>query len=73
MRRFINLYYRCRAVQTIDIGGRGDRFYTWTVTLFPDNHPAWFEALNAQLVNFFLRSAREEAGLMAAPNVLLIS
>ena len=71
VRRFVNFFYGCRAVQWVEIGGRGEKFRTWTVTLFPDNAPAWFEPVKPQLVAF-LRTAREDAGLMAAPDELVI-
>ena len=66
-----NLFYRCRAVQTVDLAAKGDRFYRWTVTLFPDCDPAWFEPVKSQLVAF-LRTARKDAGLQAAPDELVI-
>ena len=41
LRRTINFFYRCGAVQLIDIGKRGDRFYDWGIELRVGNDPEW--------------------------------
>lgn len=43
LRRVINFHYRCRAVEAIDIGRRGTRYYEWGIRLFAGNDPRWLK------------------------------
>lgn len=43
LRATLNHYYRCAAVNQVEIGVRGARFYEWRVTLFPGNDPRLLE------------------------------
>lgn len=41
LRRRINFFYGCAAVQEVRIGTRGATFYEWEIELHPGNEPAW--------------------------------
>lgn len=41
LRRTISFFYRCAAVGRVDIAGRGEGYYNWTVSLRSGNNPAW--------------------------------
>ncbi|NJL03387.1 MAG: DEAD/DEAH box helicase family protein [Chloroflexaceae bacterium] len=43
LRRLINAFYQCAAVDEITIKTRGDYFWNWTVTLRHGNNPAWLQ------------------------------
>jgi len=55
VRATINHYYRCAAVNQVEIGVRGARYYEWRITLFPGNDPRFIEAH----LQGFVRRARE--------------
>ena len=67
LRQCINFYYRCSAVENVDIGGRGDRFRCWRVSLYQGNDPAWLQPHLDSLVAA-IRAVREKAGYQAAPD-----
>ncbi|MCA9168131.1 MAG: DEAD/DEAH box helicase family protein [Planctomycetales bacterium] len=71
LRRTINLFYRCAAVDYVEIGARGDRLRTWTVDLFPGNDPQWIEPYLRGLLHS-IREARENEGYLPAPDTLLV-
>jgi len=62
LRRTINTFYRCAAVESVRIGKRGDLFYRWEVRLFPRNNPAWLRPHLPGLANG-IRLARQERGV----------
>jgi len=43
IRRVINFFYKCGAVQKVTIGRRGDNYYHWKVELRVGNDPLWFK------------------------------
>jgi len=43
IRRVINFFYRCSAVQKVEIGKRGHSYYHWKVELRVGNAPSWLE------------------------------
>lgn len=72
LRRTINFFYRCSAVDRIQIGERGDKLRQWTVRLFPGNDPAWIQPL-VEALRRRIAEARDEAGYEPAPDRLSIS
>ena len=72
LRRCVNFYYRCAAVEGVDIAARGERFRTWRIWLFQGSDPAWLEPHLLALVAR-IRQAREEAGFQPAPEKILIA
>lgn len=72
LRRLVNLFYRCAAVESIEIGSRGEKFYRWRVVLYPDNDPKWFEQHRKDLV-LKIRDARQRAGYQAAPDYIEVT
>ncbi|MCB2205034.1 DEAD/DEAH box helicase family protein [bacterium] len=43
LRRCINTFYRCGAVESVKIGGRGEPYYNWVVTLYAGNPTKWLK------------------------------
>ena len=41
LQRTINLFFRCAAVDAVEIGGRGEKFRHWRIRLFPGNNEEW--------------------------------
>ena len=64
VRRSVNLFYQCAAVEAVTIRKRGQHFYHWTISLYPGNNPVWLEPHLPELVRR-IRQARERAGLGA--------
>ena len=54
--RSVNFYYQCSAVNSIEIGKRGERFYDWRVSLKVGNDPLWIRPL---VENILLLARRE--------------
>jgi 5-methylcytosine-specific restriction endonuclease McrA len=71
LRRCVNFYYSCGAVEKVDIGGRGERFRTWRIWLFQGNDPEWLEPHLAGLVKR-IRKTREKEGFQPAPDEIEI-
>lgn len=69
VRRVVNLFYHCRAVETVDVAARGERFRRWQVKLFSGNDPSWLAPFVQELVGA-VRATRAEAGLQPAPDVI---
>jgi superfamily II DNA or RNA helicase len=59
--RSINLFYGCAATHSVDIGGKGERFYNWYVELKPGNDPRWVKPLLENIL-IRVRRDREKAG-----------
>lgn len=72
LRRTINLFFRCAAVDTVEIGGRGPRFRHWRIRLFPGNDARWVEPHLPSLIQQ-IRQARERAGYEAAPDEISVT
>jgi ATP-dependent helicase IRC3 len=72
VRRTINLFYRCAAVDSVEIGGKGERFRHWRIRLFPGNNEAWLEPHLPTLIER-IRLARDKAGYEAAPDEITIT
>jgi hypothetical protein len=72
LRRTVNLFYRCSAVESAEIGQKGDRFRHWNIRLFKGNDDKW---LNPHLNNLVtrIREARLQAGRQAAPDTIRVS
>ncbi len=71
MRETVNMFYRCMAVSTVDIGQRGDRFHHWNLTLHYGNNPKWLSPHLAGLIER-IRRTRVEAGLTPAPQKITV-
>jgi superfamily II DNA or RNA helicase/5-methylcytosine-specific restriction endonuclease McrA len=56
VRRTVNFYYQCSAVNSVEIGRRGDRFYDWQVSLNMGSDPRWMKPL---VENLLLLARRE--------------
>lgn len=61
LRRTINFFYECAAVGAVEIAGRGDGYYNWTVKLRSDNPPAWLKPHTKELLGR-IQSVREAGG-----------
>jgi superfamily II DNA or RNA helicase len=63
LRRTLNFFYGCAAVDTVKIGSRGPSFYEWVVQLFPGNDPGWLEPhIEALLADIRARRKAGRAG-----------
>jgi len=69
VRGCVNLYYRCQAVDTVEIGLRGDRFYHWRISLH--------DQIKAELIKPHLaywaeqiREHRKSFGLTPSPDTI---
>jgi superfamily II DNA or RNA helicase len=71
LRKTINFFYRCAAVQDIKIGGRGKYFHSWRITLYPGNNPEWLaDYLPETLAK--IQKRRKQAGY-GYPDSLIIA
>jgi hypothetical protein len=62
LRRSINFFYRCSAVDYIRIGHRGQYFHEWYVYLYAGNEVVWLKPHLRDLVKR-VNYARQEAGI----------
>jgi ATP-dependent helicase IRC3 len=72
VRRTINLFFRCAAVDSVEIGGRGERFRHWRIRLFPGNNEKWLAPHLPDMIQR-IREAREKAGYEAAPDKITVT
>ena len=72
IRRTLNLFFRCAAVDSVEIGAKGERFWHWQIRLFPGNNEKWLEPYLAGLIQR-IREAWEKAGYEAAPDDIAIT
>lgn len=72
LRRIVNLFYRCSAVESIEIGQRGDGFRNWKISLFEGNNEKWLDPHLKDLIDR-VREARLKAGREAAPDTIRVS
>lgn len=67
----INFFYRCAAVQEVKIGGRGEYFHNWKITLYPGNDPQWLADYLPETLEL-IRERRKQAKLTPSPDRLTI-
>jgi ATP-dependent helicase IRC3 len=72
LRRFVNFYFRCGAVEGVHIGKRGVAHQHWQVDLYTGNDEAFLQPLIPGLVAT-IRDARAKAGATSAPDFLEIA
>lgn len=72
LRHAFNLFFRCGAVESVEIGQRGPRFRNWEVRLFAGNKPGWLEPFLPALVER-IRGARQDAGHQPVPDAIQVS
>ncbi len=72
IRRTINLFFRCAAVDTVEIGGKGERFHHWQIRLFPGNNVNWLDPHLPGLIQR-IRQAREKVGEAAPDDIAVTS
>ena len=72
LQRSVNFFYRCAAVEDINIAARGERFRTWRIRLFQGNDPDWLRPHLPELTER-IRHARVEAGFQPAPETIVIA
>jgi ATP-dependent helicase IRC3 len=68
LRRSINFFYHCSAVEFVKIGKRGKYFHEWYVYLFAGNNPAWIQPHLNGLVQK-INAARRNAGLQEIKSI----
>jgi len=56
LNRSVSFFFQCAAVNSVEIGKRGERFYDWQITLNVGNDPRWIKPL---VVNILLLARRE--------------
>jgi ATP-dependent helicase IRC3 len=71
IRHAVNLFYRCAAVQSVEIGRRGNRFRHWEIRLFVGNNERWLDPYLKSLTER-IRTARQEARCEAAPDTITV-
>jgi len=62
LRRTVNRFYQCAAVDSVDIGSRGPSLRHWKVKLCPGNEDAWIEP-HLEMILESIWEARRAAGL----------
>jgi ATP-dependent helicase IRC3 len=72
LRRWVNFFYQCAAVDTVDAGEKGERLRVWAIRLFPGNDPTWLAPHLASLVRQ-IQEARQEAGYTPAPDRITVN
>jgi hypothetical protein len=72
IRRTINLFFRCAAVDSVKIGAKGEWFWHWQIRLFPANNEKWFEPHLPGLIQQ-IRQDREKAGYEAAHDEITLT
>lgn len=71
LRRILNFFFRCGAVNKVIIGKKGDKYYHWEVELYAGNNSTWLKPFLKSLARS-IREAREEAGKQG-PHSLTVS
>ncbi len=61
LRRSVNFFYRCAAIEYVTIGKRGHYFYNWEIYLYAGNEPAWIEPHLQELIQR-IQERRAEIG-----------
>lgn len=68
LRRTLNVFYKCGAVESVRIGARGNPYYNWEVRLYAGNTPGWLRGFGRTLVRR-INNAREEDGIAAIESI----
>ena len=63
IRRTLNLFYRCAAVQDVTIRRRGPEGGHWRATLYPGNDPSWVRRGLVEALREQIAEVRAQAGL----------
>ncbi|GAB4198284.1 MAG: DEAD/DEAH box helicase family protein [Roseiflexaceae bacterium] len=78
LRRSINFFYRCSAVDVVFIGKRGQYFHQWHIILYAGNDPQWLRSHGTNLLQQ-IQSQRSRAGrqgprsiIISAPDMTLV-
>jgi hypothetical protein len=72
LRRIINLFFRCAAVESVSIRGPSGTLRHWRIKLFPGNDPEWLRP-HLQALMKRIGQAREESGYQAVPNKMTVT
>jgi hypothetical protein len=70
LRRSINFFFRCAAVNHVEIGQGVVNSRRWSVWLFSGNNASWLEPHKADLLRT-IRGARDRAGYEASPDEIV--
>jgi hypothetical protein len=70
LKRSINFFYRCAAVDYVTIGRRGPNFYHWQVYLYAHNDPRWIEPHLPKLIQR-IQGRRVEAGKLGPDKITI--
>ncbi|MEI7827109.1 MAG: helicase-related protein [Euryarchaeota archaeon] len=71
LRRSINFFYKCAAVDSVKLGKRGDYFYNWHVELRKGNDPHWIEP-HINKIKAEVADSRKKAGAAALRSLVII-
>ena len=64
----INFFYQCAAVESINIGKKGENFYNWQINLYEGNEPNWINPHLNKLVKK-IKASREKVGLIGLKEI----
>ena len=70
LRLCVNFFYRCSAVEQVEIGGRGEKYRHWRIALYQGNPAAWVQPHLDKLAEE-IQVARASAGLQASPESIV--
>lgn len=70
LRRSLNFFYRCGAVDYVMIGKKGQYFYKWEIYLYDGNDPEWLEPYLKELLQR-IRQRRTEAGRQGPDSMVI--
>ena len=60
--RSVNLFFQCAAVDSVEIGKRGERFYDWRINLNLGNEPRWIKTL-VESILLLARGSERRSGV----------
>jgi superfamily II DNA or RNA helicase len=69
-RRYINFFYRCAAVKSMEIGGTWANWLSWKISLHEGNNPRWLIPHLKKILRE-TRYIRSKAGLVGPNEILL--
>ncbi|NJN66172.1 MAG: DEAD/DEAH box helicase family protein [Chloroflexaceae bacterium] len=72
LRRIINFFYRCAAVESVTIKSRGEYFWNWHISLYEGNNPRWLERYLGYLLGK-IREARDDAGCQGPEQLTIVA
>ncbi|HYN41670.1 MAG TPA: hypothetical protein VE129_07840, partial [Thermoanaerobaculia bacterium] len=70
VKRCLNLFYECRAVESVRIGLRGPSRTDWEVKLFAGNDPKWTKP-HLKLLRTRINDIKRKAGQSEVLNILV--